>query len=186
MAPGNPCAPESTSTQQMIALPSAMWGSNGWPPLRSFCCFVGELWCCSACRLCTGCLRFVRSSAGPYPSPQRERCRVHRLELRDWFLLLRSILPDHDEAASPVQLAGLSGGNRALRPGRNGTLIVAQLQKGPVPEGKRGCRQVMASKLELQIQLHSPRRKRRDGFAKIRGRDHPHIRHIVPVVQHIK
>ena len=40
--------------------------SSGWRPPQSFCCFVGELWRCSACRLCTTrCLRFACCSAGP-------------------------------------------------------------------------------------------------------------------------
>src|SRR3989442_10550825 len=75
MVPGNPCAPQSTSTRQIIALPSATWGSNGWRPPRSFCCFVGELWRCSACRLCTRCLCFVRRR-------HAERSEEHTSELQ--------------------------------------------------------------------------------------------------------
>src|ERR1700687_1462602 len=42
------------------------------------------------------------------------------------------------------------------------------------------------SKLELQIQLHSPRWKSRDGFAEINGRKNSDVRRIVLVIQHIK
>src|SRR6267143_6392907 len=42
------------------------------------------------------------------------------------------------------------------------------------------------SKLELQIQLHPPRWKSRDGFAEINGRKNSDVRRIVLVIQHIK
>src|SRR6266550_4471091 len=70
---GVPCRLSSAFALRRVISPAASclasgaagkkWSRNGWRPPQSFCCFVGELWRCSACRLCTRCLRFACCSA---------------------------------------------------------------------------------------------------------------------------